>query len=103
MNHPDHPDYDPCKMADPLSTCCGSPPLGEVEMGLCSGCRDHCVFEDAAAVDEVVILPPSGPGLSGDTPLVPFGSLGCPSRMRLDIHSRYDVERVMQTLPPSIP
>ena len=46
MNHPDHPDYDPCKMSDPLSTCCGDPPLGIVEHRICSGCRDHAVFED---------------------------------------------------------
>ena len=30
---------------DPLSTCCGEPPLGEIEHGICRGCRDHCQFD----------------------------------------------------------
>jgi len=29
------------------SNCCGAYPLGEIydNLGLCSKCRDHCVFE----------------------------------------------------------
>lgn len=30
---------------EPLSTCCGEPPLGEIEHGICRGCRDHCEFD----------------------------------------------------------
>jgi hypothetical protein len=28
-----------------LSVCCGAPPLGEIEVGICSRCKDHATFE----------------------------------------------------------
>ena len=28
-----------------LSVCCGAPPFGELEMGICSQCHEHTTFE----------------------------------------------------------
>lgn len=29
-----------------ISVCCGAPPLGCIDYGFCSSCRDHTDFED---------------------------------------------------------
>lgn len=36
-----------------ISKCCGASPLGEIEIGICSDCREHCDFEidDAEGID----------------------------------------------------
>lgn len=28
-----------------ISNCCGASPLGEIEIGICSQCQEHCEFE----------------------------------------------------------
>lgn len=53
-------------MNEPLSTCCGSPPIGEIHsvppdtVGICSSCHDHCCFEDAEP-EEPAPAPPAAP------------------------------------------
>jgi hypothetical protein len=49
-------------MNEPLSTCCGAPPIGETHfvkgkptgdvVGICNDCRDHAIFEDASPDDD---------------------------------------------------
>lgn len=32
-------------MCEVISNCCGARPLGEIEYGMCSECKEHCDFE----------------------------------------------------------
>ncbi len=43
-------------MNNPLSNCCGSPPLGDIEHGMCSDCRDHAEFEEGSPTESEELL-----------------------------------------------